>query len=49
MTEEEKKQSKRNIIIMVILGIAFIIGIATRWEYAKKEIISSVERYIHPE
>ena len=46
MDEREKKASKRNIIIMVVLAVMFIIGIVTRWEYTKKEVVSSVKNYI---
>ena len=39
-------ESRKNIIGMLILGVLFIIGIITRWEYTKTEIGDSVNRYV---
>ncbi len=46
MNDTEKKASKRNIIVMVVLAIMFIIGIVTRWEYTKNEVVTSVKNFI---
>lgn len=45
-TEAEAKIRKRNIKMMVILIILFLIGILTRWDYITSEI--DIDRYINP-
>ncbi|MEG1554981.1 MAG: hypothetical protein RSB93_06005 [Rikenellaceae bacterium] len=39
------KESKRNIIVMCIIGAMFLIGIAVRWDYVTREIKFSIDRY----
>lgn len=40
------RESRQNIIVMLLLVIMFIIGIAVRWDYIKKEMGGSVDRYV---
>lgn len=39
-------ESRRNIVVMVIICFMFIIGIVFRWGYIKTEVTDSVNRYI---
>lgn len=39
------KESKKNVIIMCIIGLMFIVGIILRWDYISKEAKFGVERY----
>lgn len=39
------KESKRNIIVMCVIGLLFVIGIIVRWEYVSKELKFGVDRY----
>lgn len=43
--EEEKKLEKRNIILMLLVALAFIIGILTRWDTTKTAIKESINNY----
>ena len=40
------KESRNNIVVMIILMFLFIVGIATRWDYIKTEVGDSVNRYV---
>lgn len=40
------RESRQNIIVMLLLVIMFIIGITVRWDYIKKELSGSVDRYV---
>lgn len=40
------KESRKNIIVMLILVLMFIIGIIVRWSYVSTEIKDSVNRYV---
>lgn len=42
---EENKQKKRNIIMMLILALAFIVGILTRWDETKNAVTESINNY----
>lgn len=40
------KESRTNIIVMMIIGLMFIVGIIVRWGYVSTEIKDSVNRYV---
>lgn len=46
--EQDAKARKKNIYVMIILIVLFLIGILTRWDYVSNEIKEDVSRYINP-
>lgn len=42
----QTKESRRMIVIMILLVIMFVIGIFIRWDYIKGEVKEGVNRYI---
>lgn len=40
------KESRTNIIVMIILGLMFVVGIIIRWDYISGEVSSTVDHYV---
>lgn len=40
------KQSRNNIVVMILLVIMFIVGIIVRWDYISKELIGVKDTYV---
>ncbi len=47
--QKDLKARKRNIFMMILLIVLFLIGILSRWDFVKDEVSSSVDRYINPQ
>ena len=45
---EQVPVNRRNIVIMIILALMFIVGIIIRWDYISKEAGESIGRYFEP-
>ena len=48
-TEKKLKSSKRNVKMIIIIMVLFIIGIIIRWDYVSTEISEGWKRGFNPE